>query len=170
MKKLLFVLFIAIQAQAQSFDFSCSVSFDNLTLDSTPDEYLSIFLDDLYYTTGEDYRDMNAYVGFTWPWPIPPGTRIPRGWAAGVCDDNNIRVYLDEAYWNSKTNIVLRLFIIYHEIGHDLLNLKHIGGNEIMNGGLYTTWTDMNAFLLAKDRMFKGTNQVYWDCINESPY
>ena len=47
-------------------------------------------------------------------------------------DDEKVLVLVDPENWNNA-NQALRYYIIYHELGHDILNLEHGEGGRMMN-------------------------------------
>lgn len=83
-----------------------------------------------------------------------------------------------------KSNFSNTIQTFYHEFGHDILNLKHTCNeydimysnsqdpSQLCNGELIQipsddplnpNW-DYQAFIEARDRMFRGVNQYYYDC------
>ena len=46
------------------------------------------------------------------------------GISFGMFNDEIIDIYIDNSYWE-KANSLTRKKLIYHELGHDVLNLKH---------------------------------------------
>jgi len=59
--------------------------------------------------------------------PLNFGFNDLMGFAAGMNDDNKIEIYIDNQYW-SQMDTSLKLAVLYHEFGHDILNLKHSSG------------------------------------------
>ena len=51
--------------------------------------------------------------------------------AYGLGDDTSIIIKVDPVKWENS-NIVKRWYIIYHELGHDVLNLEHGQGGKMM--------------------------------------
>ena len=51
--------------------------------------------------------------------------------AYGLGDDTSIIIKVDPVKWKNS-NIVKRWYIIYHELGHDVLNLQHGQGGKMM--------------------------------------
>ena len=95
------------------------------------------------------------------------------------CNGNMISIEVNSNTWESYFTTDLRkLFLIYHELGHAILNLKHsCTTNDIMHPGTQQgcgthvsddRWnhpTDVMAtFITAKDRMFNGEGQTYISC------
>ena len=102
------------------------------------------------------------------------------GVAKRVCDDDII-IELKESYWNQES-VMRRFDLMYHELGHDALNLRHVCNRyDIM----YTSNSEFNescrenlnlvvpdsldpqkyyGFKKASSRMFLGVNQVNFDC------
>lgn len=46
------------------------------------------------------------------------------GVSFGIFNDEIIDIYIDNSYWE-KVNSLTRKKLIYHELGHDVLNLEH---------------------------------------------
>lgn len=46
------------------------------------------------------------------------------GISFGMFNDEVIDIYIDNSYWE-KANSITRKKLIYHELGHDVLNLEH---------------------------------------------
>lgn len=46
------------------------------------------------------------------------------GYAFGMNEDNVVDVYVDYSFWKESSSIARRL-LIFHELGHDILNLEH---------------------------------------------
>ncbi len=78
------------------------------------------------------------------------------GYAEGVCNDSVVSIGVAWSYWANAT-VIERLALMYHEFGHDVLNLGH-GSNtdDIMHpmilGAKESTY---NEFIIAKDRLFR---------------
>jgi hypothetical protein len=53
------------------------------------------------------------------------------GLSYGINDDTKITLKIDPENWE-KASIVKRWYLIYHELGHDVLNLKHGNGGKMM--------------------------------------
>ena len=51
--------------------------------------------------------------------------------AYGLGDDTSIIIKVDPVKWENS-NIVKRWYIIYHVLGHDVLNLEHGQGGKMM--------------------------------------
>lgn len=49
----------------------------------------------------------------------------------GIYDDFNIFLKVDPGKW-SRASIVKRWYILYHELGHDVLNFEHGEGGKMM--------------------------------------
>lgn len=47
-------------------------------------------------------------------------------------NDSKVLVFVDPEDWNTATQS-LRYYIVYHELGHDILNLDHGEGGDMMN-------------------------------------
>lgn len=53
------------------------------------------------------------------------------GLSYGYMDDNNIIIKIDPTNWE-KSSLVKRWYLLYHELGHDILNLDHGEGGKMM--------------------------------------
>ena len=53
------------------------------------------------------------------------------GVSLGMNNDNIVVIKIDPKNW-SKSSITKRWYLIYHELGHDVLNLKHGEGGKMM--------------------------------------
>ena len=53
------------------------------------------------------------------------------GLSYGYMDDNNIIIKIDPTNWE-KSSLVKRWYLLYHELGHDILNLEHGEGGKMM--------------------------------------
>ncbi len=51
--------------------------------------------------------------------------------ANGYNDDNIIKIVVDDVEW-TKASIEKRWYVLYHELGHDVLNLEHGQGGKMM--------------------------------------
>lgn len=54
------------------------------------------------------------------------------GVAQSMNDDNNIKIRIDKDNW-FKASPAKRWYVLYHELGHDALNLEHGYGGRMMN-------------------------------------
>ena len=73
--------------------------------------------------------------------------------ALGRDDDSIIHIEIDPDQWH-KSQIEKRWYILYHELGHDFLNLRHGEGGKMMYNIIERnyTWYD---FVRDKETMFK---------------
>ena len=53
------------------------------------------------------------------------------GLSYGINNDTKIELKVDPAKWETSS-IPKRWYLIYHELGHDVLNLKHGNGGKMM--------------------------------------
>ena len=208
MKKLILILVILITSitNAQTFDFDClsstttsttntgstagsaltgnmwsDIDFDseNGTVTETLIEIANTFLNDVskYDVSLEDaYQWDFSYYPFVSDNGLSNHTVAAR---TTYCNGNMISIEVNSNTWESYFNTDIRkLFLIYHELGHAVLNLKHsCTTNDIMHPGTQQhcgthvsddRWnhpTDIMAtFITAKDRMFNGEGQTYESC------
>lgn len=116
------------------------------------------------------------------------------GYSAASCDPNNVRIGLRKDLWelqkdmfNTEWKFRWLVGIIYHELGHDLLKLRHLcAGGHIMTGNHQSPQGECNGreenlydlkynnedlvinWQRAVEDMFSGKGQVYRDCDNNS--
>ena len=156
--------------------------------------WLSVFVQDAERVAGLDL----SYV-FDGEVILIPSSEIPNaigGFSWSMCDDKKVQIgvqdYIlnsslpnikDEDTGRSKFSFSTRIWVYYHEFGHDILNLLHTcNQNDVMfnngseeypcNGELiklddysptHPQFT-YKGFIAARDRMFKGVEQYYYDC------
>jgi hypothetical protein len=89
------------------------------------------------------YRDLEFYGIF----PKQPKTKIIKlsrldqikdathihGISFGINDDDKIEIYINQSTWE-QFNKPMRYFLLYHELGHDVLNLEDLPENTINEG------------------------------------
>ena len=77
----------------------------------------------------------------------------------GLNDDSKIEIYINHSSWTNLTR-PQKYLLMYHELGHDVLNLEHtdvtVSNNvEIMNPILYRFHNiSMDDFIEASQSMF----------------
>ena len=94
--------------------------------ESTPNDYLEVFLDEAE-AHGLYFRDKIERV--IWAGYGTPGSKgDSTGWTGGACNDDLVFISVPdgEDYNWGMMSLPHRLMFMYHELGHDLLNLKHI--------------------------------------------
>lgn len=87
------------------------------------------------------------------------------GVSLGIFDNNKIVLKIDPQKWERATSLQ-RWYTIYHELGHDVLNLRHgEGGDMMFNFSIDSnyTWED---FFEDRDYMFK----YFFDNFNEEKF
>ena len=87
------------------------------------------------------------------------------GVSLGIFDNNKIVLRIDPQKWERATSLE-RWYTIYHELGHDVLNLRHgEGGDMMFNFSIDSnyTWED---FFEDRDYMFK----YFFDNFNEEKF
>lgn len=115
-------------------------------------------------------------------------------YSAASCDPNNVRIGIRKDLWelqkdmfNTEWKFRWLVGIIYHELGHDLLKLRHLcAGGHIMTGNHQSPQGECNGreenlydlkynnedlvinWQRALDDMFSGKGQVYRECDNSS--
>ena len=87
------------------------------------------------------------------------------GVSLGIFDNNKIVLRIDPQKWERATSLE-RWYTIYHELGHDVLNLRHgEGGDMMFNFSIDTNYTWEN-FFEDRDYMFK----YFFDNFNEEKF
>ena len=78
------------------------------------------------------------------------------GYAEGICNDSVVNIGIAWSYWTNAT-VIEKLALMYHEFGHDVLNLGHGSNtNDIMHPMILGTQeSTYNEFIIAKDRLFE---------------
>lgn len=81
--------------------------------------------------------------------------------AKGMYDNCNVQIQIDYNKWMELDN-VKRLWIIYHELAHDVFNLTHGKGGPLMNPTL-PSYIDQFGFIDAKNDLIKyiSNNNLY---------
>ena len=167
---------IEIESCPEDVDYRIDPNYEDLDL-LDPNDYATAFFRDASDLDVEiNYKEMIITIISDDVWER--GSAI--GVAKRVCDDDII-IELKEGYW-SQESVMRRFDLMYHELGHDALNLKHVCNRyDIM----YTSNTEFNescrenlnlivpdsldpqkyyGFKKASSRMFLGVNQVNFDC------
>ena len=165
-----------IEPCPEDVDYRIDPNYEDLDLQD-PNDYATAFFRDASDLEVEiDYKEMIISVINDDVWER--GSAI--GVAKRVCDDDII-IELKESYWNQES-VMRRFDLMYHELGHDALNLRHVCNRyDIM----YTSNSEFNescrenlnlvvpdsldpqkyyGFKKASTRMFLGVNQVNFDC------
>ena len=102
--------------------------------------------------------------------------------AMGLKDDNRIEILIDPEKWKNSSS-PKRWYILYHELGHDILNLEHGNGGKMMFNFADRDYNFME-FFTDKNYMFnhygliKGykpntdntNNKLAPEIISEDPY
>ena len=167
---------IEIESCPEDVDYRIDPNYEDLDLLDPNDYATAFFRDASDLDVKIDYKEMIITIISDDVWER--GSAI--GVAKRVCDDDII-IELKEGYW-SQESVMRRFDLMYHELGHDALNLKHVCNRyDIM----YTSNTEFNescrenlnlivpdsldpqkyyGFKKASSRMFLGVNQVNFDC------
>ena len=74
--------------------------------------------------------------------------------AYGFGQDDKILIKIDPENWQ-KSSLEKRLYVIYHELGHDVLNLDHGEGGKMMFNFVDKNYT-LEEFVEDRDYMFKS--------------
>ena len=76
----------------------------------------------------------------------------------GYCNDSRIDIRVTKQYWENYTD-VQRLYLMYHELGHDVHRYEHVTVDpiEIMWPSIAGPLTTLNDFIAAKDRFIMRT-------------
>tara|TARA_B100001559_G_scaffold96396_1_gene80702 strand:- start:170 stop:763 length:594 start_codon:yes stop_codon:yes gene_type:complete len=147
--------------------FSC-VSYDNLldpqnTNQDDLIQYWTKFVDDVKCTRGgPDYSERNPSLNIFFEYrsaaQIAAGVtpdHIAYSTFSGYCNDSRVNVGVLYNEWTEK-NLLQRLWIMYHEFGHDVYKYEHSSSPaDIMYPSSTRSDINVNDFIEAKDRMFK---------------
>ena len=89
------------------------------------------------------------------------------GIAYGSCKEGVIDIAINADYW-AEYSFNRRLILMWHELGHDVLNAAHIEGDRaIMNTPIPDEY-DLDIFKQEEAELFNGKDLVFFDC--EDPY
>ena len=162
--------------------YSC-VSYDELldpknTNQDDLMQYWFKFVNDVKCTRGgPDYgernKSPNIFFEYRTAAQIASGVtadHIAYSTFSGYCNDSavNVGVLYDE--WTEK-NLLQRIWIMYHEFGHDVYKYEHSTDRaDIMFPSSTRSDIDINDFIEAKDRMFRKSfpGIKYIPCPSES--
>ena len=161
--------------------FSC-VSYDDLldpknTNQDDLMQYWVKFVEDVKCSRGgPDYSERNPSLNIFFEYrsaaQISAGVtpdHIAYSTFTGYCNDNRVNVGVLYNEWTEK-NLLQRLWIMYHEFGHDVYKYEHsTNPADIMYPSSTRSDIDINDFIEAKDRMFKRsfTGIKYISCPGE---
>jgi hypothetical protein len=81
------------------------------------------------------------------------GDTLAQSFAIG--DDNKVLLKIDSKKW-VKATTMKRWYILYHELGHDVLNLRHGQGGKMMFPFPLNKEITMRSFVEDRDYMFKS--------------
>ncbi len=89
------------------------------------------------------------------------------GIAYGSCKEGVIDIAVNADYW-AEYSFNRRLILMWHELGHDVLNAAHIEGERaIMNTPIPDEY-NLDIFKQEEAELFNGKDLVFFDC--EDPY
>tara|TARA_B100000214_G_scaffold110809_1_gene78238 strand:+ start:785 stop:1381 length:597 start_codon:yes stop_codon:yes gene_type:complete len=145
--------------------YSC-VSYDELLDPQNTDandlmQYWHKFVDDVKCSRGgPDYDERNVikniFFEFRTAAQITAGVtpdHIAYSTFSGYCNDSVVNVGVLFTEWNEK-NLLQRLWIMYHEFGHDVYKYEHsTDPADIMFPSSTRSDVKINDFIEAKDRM-----------------
>jgi hypothetical protein len=146
--------------------YSC-VSYDNLldplnTEDNNLIQYWDKFVADVECSTGTDFKTPNTVLNIFFEYKS--ASQIAQGVSSdhiaystfdGYCNNSRVNVGVLYDEWYSK-NLLQRLWIMYHEFGHDVYKYEHsTDPADIMYPSSTRGDITINDFIEAKDRMLK---------------
>ena len=126
-------------------------------------QYWYKFVDDVKCTRGgPDYNERNPTLNIFFEYrsvaQIASGVtpdHIAYSTFSGFCNDSRVNVGVLYNEWTEK-NLLQRLWIMYHEFGHDVYKYEHSTDRaDIMYPASTRGDIKINDFIEAKDRMFK---------------
>ena len=147
--------------------YSC-VSYDDLldpknTNQDDLMQYWTKFVEDVKCSRGgPDYSERNPSLNIFFEYrsaaQISAGVtpdHIAYSTFSGYCNDNRVNVGVLYNEWTEK-NLLQRLWIMYHEFGHDVYKYEHsTNPADIMYPSSTRSDINVNDFIEAKDRLFK---------------
>ena len=147
--------------------FSC-VSYDDLLDPNNTDQddlmqYWTKFVEDVKCSRGgPDYGERNPSLNIFFEYrtaaQISAGVtadHIAYSTYGGYCNDSRVNVGVLHSEWTEK-NLIQRLWIMYHEFGHDVYKYEHSPDPaDIMYYASTRSDIDLNDFIEAKDRLFR---------------
>ena len=146
--------------------YSC-VSYDDILDPSSTSEnnlmqYWYKFVDDVKCTVDVDFGEVNSNLNIFFEYKslaqVAAGVtsdHIAYSTYTGYCNDTRVNVGVLFDQWRDK-NLIQRLWIMYHEFGHDVYKYEHSTSTaDIMYPSSTREDIDVNDFIDAKDRMFK---------------
>ena len=148
-------------------DFSC-VSYDDLMNTQTTDrddlmQYWNKFVEDVKCTSGgPDFSERTKFLKIFFEYTdisqtisgITPN-HLAYSSFLGYCNDERVNIGVLYDGW-TDLNLIQRLWVMYHEFGHDVFKYEHSSDPaDIMYPSSTRSDIDLNDFIRAKDRMFK---------------
>tara|TARA_B100001057_G_scaffold459904_1_gene510509 strand:+ start:60 stop:653 length:594 start_codon:yes stop_codon:yes gene_type:complete len=146
--------------------YSC-VSYDDILDPSSTNQndlmqYWDKFVNDVKCTVEVDFGEVNSnlniffeYATFAQVTAGVTSDHIAYSTFTGYCNDTRVNVGVLYDAWVDK-NLLQRLWIMYHEFGHDVYKYEHSTSTaDIMYPSSTREDIDVNDFIDAKDRMFK---------------
>tara|TARA_E500000178_G_scaffold130134_1_gene129977 strand:- start:626 stop:1225 length:600 start_codon:yes stop_codon:yes gene_type:complete len=150
--------------------FSC-VSYDDILDPQSTDQfdlmqYWNKFVEDVKCSGsggpdfGEQTKFLDIFFEYTPDAQIIAGIgpdKIAYSEFIGYCNDERVRIGVLYDEWTGL-NLLERLWVMYHEFGHDVYKYAHSSNpTDIMYPASTRSDIDINDFIEAKDRMFKRT-------------
>ena len=89
------------------------------------------------------------------------------GIAYGSCKEGVIDIAINADYW-AEYSFNRRLILMWHELGHDVLNAAHIEGDRAIINTPIPDEYDLDIFKQEEAELFNGKDLVFFDC--EDPY
>tara|TARA_B100001057_G_scaffold435770_1_gene466342 strand:- start:6617 stop:7219 length:603 start_codon:yes stop_codon:yes gene_type:complete len=149
-------------------DYSC-VSYDDLMNPQTTDrdnleQYWNKFVEDVKCSGGggADWGERTKFLNVFFEYAdisqtisgITP-SHLAYSSFVGYCNDERVNIGVLYDGW-SDLNLIQRLWVMYHEFGHDVYKYEHsTDPADIMYPSSTRSDIDLNDFIRAKDRMFR---------------
>ena len=94
------------------------------------------YCDEFVFTWNPDAQRYDRTCSSSRTIPAAPDNRLPTGTSTGRISDGGYNVRIRSSWWNSQTRPDSRIFVMYHELGHAMLELNHeCNPNKIMYTG-----------------------------------
>lgn len=132
-------------------------SYEKVCIECSPSEIL-----DRFGVLNNFYNELNGQ-NISATFQEMEGNSLAR--AFGTNSDRNVKIQVNPNVW-SVTDLATKFYILYHELGHDILNLEHGQGGKMMfnypTGKI--TW---DKFFMDRNKMFynylhKKYPKIFW--------
>lgn len=136
-----------------------SIKSVNNDIDDELEIYFEKFIRDLNYYNIFIKLPTNVIIKFSYLESYE-NTKDKHGVSLGYNDDEKIEIYINKSSWE-KFNKPQKYHIIYHELGHDILNLEDLDASNNEHEIMFESMSEydsykMNDFIIGMEKMFKS--------------